>query len=62
MIIKVQGIQYIAHQSSLTKDRFPTYSIALIKKIIINLIYRPLLVVYITLIATFLAIRGVSAL
>ena len=42
IIIKAQGIQI-----SLIKVRLPTYSIALIKKIIMNLIYRPLLVNYI---------------
>ena len=39
IIIKVQGVQI-----SLIKVRSPIYSIALIKKKIINLIYRPLLV------------------
>ena len=39
MIIKVQGIQIF-----LTKDRLPIYSIALIEKTIINLIYKSLLV------------------
>ena len=41
IVIKAQGIQI-----SLTKDRLSIYSIALIKKIIINLIYRSLLVEY----------------
>ena len=56
IIIKAQGIQISltkvrstagqpAHQSSLTKDRSPIYSIALIKKMIMNLIHRPLLVI-----------------
>ena len=39
IIIKAQGVQI-----SLIKDRSPTYSIALMKKRIMNLIYRPLLV------------------
>ena len=39
IIIKAQGIQIL-----LTKVRLPTYSIALIKKMIINLIHRLLLV------------------
>ena len=61
IITKAQGIQISltkvrstaeqpAHQSSLIKDRLPTYSIALIKKIIINLIHRPLLVIIIIVI------------
>ena len=55
IVIKAQGIQISlikvrstagqpTHQSSLIKDRLSTYSIVLIKKIIINLIYRPLLI------------------